>query len=151
MRHARHTLLCLSVIAMMPSIAQDDSPYKQGSVYEVRMVRAEANSLDEYLKQLSTYYVPLMNKAKEQGLIKGFTLLSGDFATPDDFDVMMLVEYESMAMRDPEPAREAKWKALRDAMDASFGGKEKAEAMQAGFQKIRHFRGNKWMRKLELK
>ncbi|MEO8590262.1 MAG: hypothetical protein ABI432_12890 [Flavobacteriales bacterium] len=145
------TILCLAAGLVPDAVAQSDSPFKEGTVYTVAMIRTEANSQDDYLKLLSTYYVPLMTKAKEQGLIKGFTLLSGAFANQEDFDVMMLVEYESMAMMDPDVAREAKWKAIRDGMDTSIGGKEKTDAMQTQFGGMRTYVGNKLMRKLELK
>ena len=139
------TLLVLSTIGFS-SFAQDGSPFKDGSVYRVTMVRTDANSQDDYFKQLDQIYYPTMMQAKEQGLIKSFKLLAGDAATKEDFDVMMLVELENMAALDETPEREAKWKAIRDAMKSKVGGQEKVDGLRVAISSKRDFLGTKLMR-----
>jgi hypothetical protein len=137
--------IALSASAL-PSIAQDESPFKDGSVYRVTMVRTEANSQDDYFKQLDQIYYPTMTQAREQGLIKSFKLLAGDAANKEDFDVILLVEMENMAALDDTPEREAKWKAIREAMKTKMGGQEKVDGLRAAINGKRDFLGSKLMR-----
>ncbi|MBK6755316.1 MAG: hypothetical protein IPG69_17450 [Flavobacteriales bacterium] len=141
-------LLSLALCTAPLLIAQDDNPFKEGSVFTVAMIRTEANSQEGYLKKLNDYWYPMMTTAKEQGLITSFSLLAGEFANQDDYDVMMLVEYPNLAAMDPDPAREAKWKAIRDALDAKVGGKDKVNAMTEQFGQMREYMGNKVMREM---
>ena len=95
---------------------------------------------------LSTLGFTSFAQAKEQGLIKSFKLLAGDAATKEDFDVMMLVELENMAALDETPEREAKWKAIRDAMKSKVGGQEKVDGLRVAISSKRDFLGTKLMR-----
>jgi hypothetical protein len=74
------------------AVAQMDNPFKEGTVYEISMIHTSANSQEEYFKRLNMFYVPLMKKAQEQGLIKSYRVLSGDAANEEDFDVMLMVD-----------------------------------------------------------
>ena len=59
------TTFSLVLLLGLPSIAQGDDKdlYRDGSVYRVTMVRTEANSMDDYLEQLSRMYMPMMKAA----------------------------------------------------------------------------------------
>lgn len=140
-----YAALVLSTLAV-PSFAQEESPFKDGSVFRVTMVRTEANSQDDYFKQLDQIYYPTMTQAKEQGLIKSFKLLAGDAANKEDFDVILLVEMENMAALDDTPEREAKWKAIREGMKTKMGGQEKVDGLRAAINGKRDFLGSKLMR-----
>jgi len=92
-----------------------------------------------------------MEAAKAQGLILSYRILSGTYSNDDDFDVMMMVELPNMAALDPDPAREAKWKAIRDELTAKVGGDEKLKAMRSTLDDLRTFQGEKVMRTVLLK
>ena len=139
------TVLALGAMAA-PLFAQEESPFKDGSVYRVTMVRTEANSQDDYFKQLDQIDYPTMMQAREQGLIKSFKLLAGDAANKEDFDVILLVEMENMAALDDTPEREAKWKAIREGMKTKIGGQEKVDGLRAAINGKRDFLGSKLMR-----
>lgn len=140
--------LMLSVTALQ---AQEENKTKTGSVFSVRMVRTAALSQQDYLNQLTEYYIPQMEAAKAQGLILSYRILSGTYSTEEDFDVMMLVELPNLAAMDPDPAREAKWKAIRDQLNTKMGGMEKMKAMRSSFADMRTFQGEKIMRTVLLK
>ena len=141
------TTFSLVLLLGLPSIAQGDDKdlYRDGSVYRVTMVRTEANSMDDYLEQLSRMYMPMMKAAQEAGLIKSYKLLTGGYSNMDDFDLMLLVEIENMAALDETPEREAKWKAVREKVRASLGQGAEDE-IQATYRKIRSIQGSKLMR-----
>ena len=144
--------LCTSLILSVATAhAQDEARTKSGSVFTVRMVRTDALSKQEYLNQLTEYYIPQMEAAKAQGLILSYRILSGTYSNDDDFDVMMMVELPNMAALDPDPAREAKWKAIRDELTAKVGGDEKLKAMRSTLDDLRTFQGEKVMRTVLLK
>lgn len=143
----RSLLLATTVgVLALPLSAQDESPFKDGTVFRVTMVRTEANTQDEYFKQLDQIYYPSMTQAKEQGLIKSFKILAGEFSNKEDFDVMMLVEFENMAAFDETPEREAKWKAIRDGMKTKMGGQEKVDGLRTAISAKRDMLGTKLMR-----
>lgn len=75
------------------------------------MSRTGANSQEEYLERLNSFYIPVMRKALEQGLIVSFRVLAGSAAN-DDLDVMLLVETANVAMMYPDAAPDAKWDAI---------------------------------------
>ena len=132
--------------AALPSFAQKDSPFTDGTVYRITTVRTGANSQADYLKKLDLYWYPTLTKAKEMGLIKDFHLLAGSASNKEDYNVMTIVELNSLADMDPNPERDAKWKQLRDASDAQAGGKEKAQAFSSALNDIREILGEKVMR-----
>ena len=130
------------------ALAQDENPFNEGTVYEISMIHTEANSQEEYFKRLNMFYVPLMRKAQEQGLIKSFKVLAGGAANEEDFDVMLMVEHASMAMMDPDPAREAKWDAIEKELTTAMGGDEKRKGLTSGLGEVRDYKGNKLMREM---
>lgn len=131
--------------------AQDEPKTKDGSVFTVGMVRTGANTDQDYLDQLAGYWIPQMEAAQAQGLILSYRVLSGNFSNADDFNVMMLVEYPNLAALDPDPAREAKWKAIRDGLTTKIGGPDKLKAMRTGLNDLRTYQGEKVMRTVLVK
>jgi hypothetical protein len=144
--------LCTALVLSTTSAqAQDEAKTTTGSVWTVRMVHTEAMSKREYLNQLTLYYIPQMEAAKAQGLILSYRILTGTYSSADDFDVMMMVEFPNMAALDPDPVREAKWKAIGDELTAKIGGAEKLKAMRSMLDDVRTFQGEKVMRTVVLK
>jgi hypothetical protein len=92
-------------IAVVSANAQE-KPYKDGSVWSVGMIKTNANMSKEYLKQLKSTWIAVHDEAVKQGLILSYKVLSGVSANPDDFDVMLLVEYKNMASME---GQDAKW------------------------------------------
>src|SRR4029450_4761591 len=76
--------------------AQSDAPYTEGSVWTITMVKAKAGMTDEYLKGLAKTFKGAMDEAKKQDLIMDYKILLGDAATPQDFDILLMVESKNM-------------------------------------------------------
>ena len=104
--------------------------------------------MGDYLEQLTRMYIPMMQAAQEAGLIKSFKILRGGYSNMDDFDLMLLVETENMAMMDEDPERDARWDAVREKVRASLGGEDAEDEIQATYRKIRTIQGQKLMREL---
>jgi len=88
------------------SVNAQDKPYKDGSVWSVGMIKTNANMSKEYLKQLKSTWIAVHDEAVKQGLILSYKVLSGVSANPEDFDVLLLVEYKNMASME---GQDAKW------------------------------------------
>ena len=130
---------------------QSEATITKGSVFEVRMVKTTAHSQEDYLQRLNAFYLPVMRKAQEQGLIKSFKVLAGTSSNADDYDVMLLVEHAGMAFYDTDAARDAKWDAIEKEMVAAMGEADKRKAFTAGLDEIRHYQGQKFMREITVK
>jgi len=99
-------IVMVMVITFATSSYAQDKPYKEGSVWSVGLIKSNANMGKEYLKQLKTTWIAVHDEAVKEGLILSYKVLSGSAANPDDWDIMLLVEYKNMASLD---GQEAKW------------------------------------------
>jgi hypothetical protein len=144
----QNLLTAITALLLIPAgviQAQSDAPYNEGNVWVVTMVKTKSGLQDDYVKNLSHAYRSVMDEAKKQGTIMEYKILLGDAATPQDFDIMLMVEYKDMAALD----------ALRDKMDPILKkvmGSE-TEQRQANIKRgdVREILGAKTMREVTLK
>jgi len=142
-------ILILSVAVSTASMelcrAQSDAPYTEGPVWTVTMVKAKAGMTDEYLKGLAKTFTSAMDESKKQGLIIDYKILLGPAATPQDFDILLMVELKNMAALD----------GFRDKADPIArkiqGTPEQQLATQTKRLEIREIMGTKDMREVTLK
>lgn len=147
------TLAALTTVLGLSAQAQGEASeyFNKGSVYRVNMVKTEANSQDDYLLQLRRVYIPMMKAAQEAGLILSYKILTGTASNAADFDMLLLVEFKNMAAFDETPESDAKWKAMREKVLSSVGGKATQDDVQKAYEKIRTITGYKLMRERTLK
>jgi hypothetical protein len=125
--------------------AQSDAPYTEGSVWTITMVKAKAGMTDEYLKGLAKTFKGAMDEAKKEDLIMDYKILLGNAATPQDFDILLMVESKNMAALD----------GLREKTDPIArkveGTPDQQRATQTKRLEIREIMGSKNMREISLK
>ena len=125
--------------------AQSDAPYTEGPVWTITMVKAKAGMGDEYLKGLAKTFKGAMDEAKKQDLIMDYKILLGPPATPQDFDILLMVESKNMAALDD----------LREKTDPIArkiqGTPDQQLATQTKRLEIREIMGSKNMREITLK
>ena len=80
--------------------AQSDAPYTEGPVWNVTMVKTKTGMTDEYLKGLAKTLKASLEEAKKQNLVVDYKILLGNAATPQDFDILVMVESKNMAAQD---------------------------------------------------
>src|SRR4029450_124335 len=80
--------------------AQSDAPYTEGSVWNITMVKTKFGMGDEYLKGLAKTFKGALDEAKKQNLILDYKILLGEAATPQDFNILLMVESKNMAALD---------------------------------------------------
>src|SRR5215468_5610285 len=126
-------------------LAQSDAPYTEGPVWTITMVKAKAGMSDEYLKGLSKTFKGALDEAKKQDIIMDYKILVGDAATPQDFDILLMVESKNMAALD----------GLREKTDPIArkiqGTPDQQRATQTKRLEIREIVGTKNMREVNLK
>ncbi len=125
--------------------AQSDAPYTEGPVWTITTVKTKAGMSDEYLKGIAKTFKGAFDEAKKQGLIMDYKILLGDAATPQDFNILLMVESKNMAALDN--ARE-KFDPIARKIE---GTPDQQLATQTKRLDIREIMGTKLMREITLK
>jgi len=125
--------------------AQSDAPYTEGTVWNITMVKVKYGLGDQYLKALAKTFKGALDEAKKQNLILSYKILLGDPATPQDFNILLMVESKNMAALDN--ARE-KFDPIARKIEGSV---EEQEKMATQRLEIREIMGSKLMREITLK
>jgi hypothetical protein len=138
-------LAALSLGIASLCLAQSDAPYTEGPVWTVTMVKAKAGMADEYLKELAKTLKASLEEAKKQNLVVDYKILLGNDATPQDFNILIMVESKNMAAQDN--AREKFDPIARKLV----GTTDQQQAIQVKRLDIREIMGTKLMREITLK
>ena len=138
-------LAALSLGIASLCVAQSDAPYTEGPVWTVTMVKTKAGMGDEYLKELAKTLKASLEEAKKQNLVLDYKILLGNAATPQDFDILIMVESKNMAAQDN--AREKFDPIARKVV----GTTDQQQAIQVKRLDIREIMGTKLMREITLK
>ena len=125
--------------------AQSDAPYTEGPVWNITMVKAKSGMTDEYLKGLAKTLKGTLEEAKKQNLGLDYKILLGNAATPQDFDILLMVESKNMAALDN--GREKFDPIARK----TVGTTDQQQAIQVKRLDIREITGTKLMREITLK
>jgi hypothetical protein len=137
------TALSLGIASLCS--AQSDAPYTEGPVWNITMVKTKAGMGDEYLKGLAKTLKVGLEEAKKQGLILDYKILLGEAATPQDFDILLMVESKNMAALDN----------VREKFDPIFrkavGTPDQQKEVAVKRLDIREIMGDKLMREITLK
>jgi hypothetical protein len=137
------TALSLGIASLCS--AQSDAPYTEGPVWNITMVKVKPGMGDEYLKGLAKTFKGSLDEAKKQGLVMDYKILLGDPATPQDFNILLMVESKNMAALDN--GREKFDPIARK----TVGTTDQQQAMAVKRLDIREIMGTKLMREITLK
>src|SRR5256714_2205508 len=121
------------------------APYTEGSVWILSMIKTKTGLGDEYLKQITGTVKPVYEEAKKQKTILSYKILDGEASNPNDFNILILVEYPNMAAFD----------SMREKMDPVLakvmGSEEQRKDMAVKRLDRRRLVGTKTMREIMLK
>jgi hypothetical protein len=90
------TILALFLFPLEAS-AQVQRGYSYGPVTEVDYIHVEYGHFDEYMKWVTSTWVPTMQAAKKVGLITGYKVFQAEPKTPDEANVYLEITYKNMA------------------------------------------------------
>ena len=138
-------LIALTCGLSVPCFAQSSAPYNEGPVWELSLIKTKTGLTDEYFKQITGTVKPVYEEAKKQKIILDYKILSGESSDSHDFNILIMVEYPSMASFDH----------LRDKMDPlltkAMGSEDQRKDMAVKRLDIREILGTKTMREITLK
>ncbi|HYT21321.1 MAG TPA: hypothetical protein VEW05_13955 [Candidatus Polarisedimenticolia bacterium] len=138
-------LVALSLGIASLCSAQSDAPYTEGPVWNITMVKVKPGMGDEYLKGLAKTFKGSLEEAKKQNLVLDYKILLGNAATPQDFDILLMVESKNMAALDN--GREKFDPIARK----TVGTTDQQQAIQVKRLDVREIMGTKLMREITLK
>ncbi len=109
------------------------------------MIKTKTGLTDEYLKQITGTVKPVYDEEKKQKIVLDYKILNGEASGPQDFNILILVEYPNWATFDN----------LRDKMDPVvekiMGPEDQRRATAVKRLDIREILGTKTMREITLK
>ena len=142
------TALCWAQTSSPPgmsSTGRSNAPYTEGPVWVLTMVKTKTGLGDDYLKSISGTVKPVYDEEKKQKIIFDYKILNGEASGPQDFNIMILVQYPNWAAFDN----------LRDKMDPIvekvMGTEEQRLTTATKRLDIREILGTKTMREITLK
>jgi hypothetical protein len=136
------TILFLLVFAVSLSGMAQSKAYKDGSVWSVSFIKTNPGMGDDYIKNLKGTWKAMHDEALKQGLILSYKILSGASANPQDFDMMLLVEYKNLAIME---GSEDKWDAI---MKKVIGDDDARSKLMNSRQSQRTIFGEKLLREV---
>jgi len=109
------------------------------------MIKTKTGLADEYLKQITGTVKPVYDEEKKQNVILDYKILNGEASGPQDFNIMILVEYPNWAAFDN----------LRGKMDPIvekvMGTEQQRRETAVKRLDVREILGTKTMREITLK
>jgi hypothetical protein len=140
------SILALAVLLIFSfSAFAQDKNYKDGTVWQVGLIKSSANMSRDYLNSLKNSWVAVHEEGLKQGLILSYKILSGSASNPDDWDIMLLIEYKSMAAME---AAQDKWDPIEKKV---LGSEDAMKKLNESRVSIRTVYGGKLMREIDFK
>lgn len=143
------TVACLAAtlaLAAFPEAAvAQERPYTEGTVWDVSYVRTAPGQFDGYLRDLAAHWKRFNDEAIRQGHIVSYKILSAEPGSPNDWDLMLLIEYPNMAALDDAAAK------FDPIVAQVFGSIPASEQATVERSQLREILGGKLARELELK
>jgi hypothetical protein len=138
-------LVCLAGLASADLEPWTDYEVSSG-VSNVTTVKVDSNMIDKYLEGLRSSWVPANEVLKEQGQIKDYGIYVSELPNGGDFNVILVVRFESAANLQPDKAQyEAFMKAWGKA------NQEKSDKIVLTYPDIRTITGEYLFREVTLK
>jgi hypothetical protein len=139
-------LLVITATVAAPLWAQATrAPYTEGTVWNLQFIRVKPGLQDDYLNNIRATTKNLLDEAKRQGLILSYHYISAPAATPEDWDVLVMVEYKNYAALD----------GLREKVEPlaakTIGGESNRRTRAGQRNEIREVVGTKFGRELILR
>lgn len=134
-------VVVLSIVITVNSFAQDRT-YKDGSAWTVSFVQIKNGMGRDYLNSLKTTWKAVQDEGIKQGLILSYKILEGPASNPDDWQIMLMVEYKNLASME---GNEDKWDAIQAKV---VGNEEEQKKLREVRVNMRTMYGTKTMREV---
>ena len=140
-------LLLISIASIASADLEPWTDYDMSEgVSNVTTVKVDSNMIDKYLEGLKSSWVPANQVLMEQGQIKDYGIYVSELPNGGDFNVILVVRYESAA--DLQPAKE-KYEAFMEAWGEE--NQETSDKIVQTYPDIRTITGEYLFREITLK
>ena len=138
------SLIVVLIISLgAKSFAQDRS-YKDGTVWTMSFIKVNPGQDETYLNSLKTSWKAVHDEGIKQGLIVSYKILAGNAASPDDWNLVLMVEYKKLASME---GNDDKW----DAIQATILPPEDMKKLMESRVAVRTIYGDKLLREVVYK
>lgn len=145
MKTTMKIMLLVAVLAIGTRTFAQNRLYKEGSVWNVSFIKTNSGMGEDYLNNLKTTWKAVHDEALKQGLILSYKILDGAAANPQDWDVMLLVEYKNLASME---GVDDKWDAI---YKKAIGDESTMKQLRESRVSMRTIYGEKLMREVVYK
>jgi hypothetical protein len=109
MKTTMKIMLIVMVLIIGTRTFAQERVYKDGSVWNVSFVKTNYGMSNDYIANLKTTWKAVHDEALTQGLILSYKILNGSSANPEDWNILLLVEYKNLASLE---GQDDKWDAI---------------------------------------
>jgi len=143
------SVLFLALIMTSTNLnAQEADLYSEGSVWNLTFIKLKPNMGNDYLKGLNKTWKASMDELVNQKLLKSYKILLGSASNPQDFDLLLMTEFENFAAMDPDPERDKKMDEIEKKIMESMG--DDFKKIVSNYTTLREITGRKTMREIYL-
>ena len=137
-------IFALTMVLTVNSFAQERT-FKNGSALTVAFVQVKNGMGVDYINSLKTTWRAVQEEGIKQGLILSYKILEGNASNPDDWQIMLMVEYKNLASME---GNEDKWDAIQKKV---VGNEEDQKKLRELRVNMRTMYGTKLMREVVYK
>lgn len=137
-------IFALTMVLTVNSFAQERT-FKNGSAWTVAFVQVKNGMGVDYINSLKTTWRAVQEEGIKQGLILSYKILEGNASNPDDWQIMLMVEYKNLASME---GNEDKWDAIQKKV---VGNEEDQKKLRELRVNMRTMYGTKLMREVVYK
>ena len=137
-------IFALTMVLTFNSFAQERT-FKQGSAWTVAFVQVKNGMGVDYINSLKTTWRAVQEEGIKQGIILSYKILEGNASNPDDWQIMLMVEYKNLASMD---GNDDKWDAIQKKV---VGNEEDQKKLRELRVNMRTMYGTKLMREVVYK
>ncbi len=138
-------LVVVLAIALSTNGFAQERTYKDGSAWMVSFVQVKNGMGMDYINSLKTTWKAVQDEGIKQGLILSYKIFEGNASNPDDWQIMLMIEYKNMAAME---GNEDKWDAISKKVVGSEEAQKKLREMRVN---MRTMYGTKLMREVVYK
>jgi len=137
-------VVVLAIVLTTNGFSQERT-YKDGSAWSVSFVQVKNGMSLDYINSLKTTWKAVQDEGIKQGLILSYKIFEGNASNPDDWQIMLMVEYKNLASMD---GNEDKWDAIQKKVVGNEEDQKKLREMRVN---MRTMYGTKLMREVVYK
>ena len=138
-------LIAILMIALSASSFAQDRTYKDGSAWTVSFIQLKNGMGIDYINSLKTTWKAVQDEGIKQGLILSYKIFEGPASNPDDWQIMLMVEYKNLASME---GNEDKWDAISKKV---VGNEEDQKKLRDSRVNMRTMYGTKMLREVVYK